>query len=166
LNFFFDNPTRRVRLRELERELNLPLPSVIRYVKQYVKEGYLKQVKISNVIFYSADRSSKQFILEKRLNNIRRIYSSEFVEFLIDELSNPIIILFGSFFKGEDTEESDIDIFIQTASSKKPDLNQFEKLLKHRIQVFLSKNIKDIRNTDLMNNIVNGFTLNGVLEVF
>jgi len=166
IEFFFTNPTKRLRVRELERELKAPLPSVIRYVKELINEGLLKVIKISNVTFYTADRSSKKFILLKRLRNIRKIYDSGLNDFLINELGNPVIILFGSFFKGDDIEDSDIDLFIQSELNKKINLNKFEQLLNRRIQLFIHKNIKDVKNTDLMNNIINGFTINGLLEVF
>lgn len=166
MEFFFNSPTRRVRFRELERELKAPLPSVIRYVKELVKEDFLKSVKVSSVIFYTADRGSEKFVLEKRLRNIRKVYESGLVDFLINEFGNPVIILFGSFFKGDDVEDSDIDLFIQSPLSKKVNIEKFEKLLNRGIQLFIHKSIKDIRNADLMNNIINGFTLNGLIEVF
>lgn len=166
MEFYFDNPTKRLRVRELERELKAPLPSVIRYVKELINEEFLKPVKVSSVTFYTADRNSKKFVLEKRLRNIRKVYESGLVDFLTNEYGNPVIILFGSFFKGDDIEDSDVDLFIQSSVNKKVNLERFEKLINRRVQLFIHKSIKDIKNTNLMNNIINGFTLNGVLEVF
>ena len=60
--YFFINPSAKLRVREIERELKLPLPSVIRYCKELEKEEILKKVKIRNVLFYTADRSSKEFL--------------------------------------------------------------------------------------------------------
>ena len=40
-DFYLQNPSAKKRVRELERELNLSLPSVIRYVDELVKEGVL-----------------------------------------------------------------------------------------------------------------------------
>lgn len=166
LNFFFTYPTKRLRLREIEREVKVPLPSAIRYTKELVKSSHLKSVKISNVTFYTADRSSRKFIVDKRLSNIKMLYDSGLVDFLIDEYSNPTIILFGSYFKGEDIENSDIDLFILTSLKKKVELKQFEKALNRRLQLFLYNNIRTLGNKDLMNNVINGFVLNGSLEVF
>jgi hypothetical protein len=36
---FFMNPTLRIRVRQLEKALKLPLPSVIRYCRELQKEG-------------------------------------------------------------------------------------------------------------------------------
>ncbi|MDI6738609.1 MAG: nucleotidyltransferase domain-containing protein [Nanoarchaeota archaeon] len=163
--YFFANPTARMRVRQIERELNLPLPSVIRYTKELEKEDLLKSADIAGIRLYSADRASRQFIIEKMLFNIYSLHESGLVSYIIEELHNPAIILFGSYAKGEDTEGSDIDIFIESAV-KKLELGTFEKKLKRNIQVFLHKSIKDIKNKELANNMINGIRLNGFVEAF
>src|SRR3989344_4393316 len=164
--YFFINPNAKLRVREIERTLKLPLPSVIRHCKELEKESILTTIKIGNVNFYTANRGSEKYLLEKKLYNIKIIYESGLIEYLRRELSNPSIVLFGSFAKGEDTEESDIDLYIETLSRKKVSLEKFEKLLKRRIQAFQHKNLDEISNTNLANNIINGFLLNGFVEVF
>ena len=164
--YYFINPTTKLRVRQIERLLKLPLPSVIRYCRELEKEGFLKRVKISGVVFYTADRTNKRFILEKKLFNIKQLYESGIIDYLKKELSNPVIIVFGSYFRGEDTESSDIDLYIETKSNKKIELKMFEKRLKREIQIFRHKNIREISNPYLANNIINGYTLNGFIEVF
>ena len=164
--YFFVNPNSKLRVREIEKELNVPLPSVIRYVKELNNEGILKIIKTGNVVFYSADRSSQKYTLEKKLFNIRSLYSAGLIEYLKIELSNPTIIVFGSYSKGEDIESSDIDLYIETPSKIEIDLGKFEKLLKRKIEIFRYKNIGNVRNVHLANNIINGFNLNGFVEVF
>ncbi len=164
--YLFVNPTAKLRVREIERTLKLSLPSVIRYCKELEKEGILTTIKIGNVNFYTANRSSEKYLLEKKLYNIKKIYESCLIEYLKQELSNPPIVLFGSFSKGEETEESDIDLYIETPSKKKVSLEKFEKLLKRRIQIFQHKNLNEISNIHLANNIANGITLNNYIVVF
>ncbi|MBI2041053.1 MAG: nucleotidyltransferase domain-containing protein, partial [DPANN group archaeon] len=164
--WFFLNPTAKMRVRQIERELKLPLPSVIRYCRALEKEGVLKTTEIGNVVFYSADRSSEIFLLEKKLFNIRQLYKSGLVNYVKSEFHNPVTIVFGSYAKGEDTEGSDIDLYVETLSGKNISLNKFEKALKRKIQVFAYNNISKIQNIHLANNIINGFVLNGFLEVF
>lgn len=163
--YFFINPTAKLRVRELERKLKLPLPSVIRYCRELEQEGILATAKTGNVAFYTASRSEK-YLLEKKLYNIKQIYESELIDYLKIELSNPAIVLFGSYAKGEDTEDSDIDLYIETPSKKQANLKKFEKSLKRRIQIFQHKNLKEITNPHLANNIINGVTLNNFIEVF
>jgi predicted nucleotidyltransferase len=163
--YFFLNPTKKLRVRQIEREVKVPLPSAIRYTKEFVKEGILKKENIANVNFYSADRSSKKYLLEKKLFNLKSLSYSGLIDFLIDECHNPTIIVFGSYSKGEDLEDSNIDLYVET-SSKKIKLSTFENKLKRNIQLFTHKNIKNVKNKELANNIINGITLNGFMEVF
>ena len=164
--YYFVNPNAKLRVREIEKFLKLPLPSVIRYCKELQSEGILTIIKTGNVIFYTGDRADKNFLIEKKLFNIKSIYDSGLIEFLKIELSNPVIILFGSYSKGEDTETSDIDLYLETPSKKEISLEKFEKILIRKIQVFRYKNIREIKNTNLSNNIVNGIIVNNYIEVF
>lgn len=164
--YFLLNPIVKMRVRQLEREVKVPLPSAIRYTAELEKDGILKKELIGNVVFYSADRASLNFILAKKSFNYGHLFSSGLVKFLVEEFSNPTLILFGSYSKGEDLERSDIDLYLETPSKKKVDLNKFEKVLHRRIQLFCYKDIHQVENKELANNIVNGIVLNGFLEVF
>lgn len=164
--YFMENPTERLRVRQIERKLKLPLPSVIRYTKELEKEDILKTEEIGGAKLYSANRSSANFLLEKKLFNIRSIYNSGLISYLIEELSNPTIVLFGSYSRGEDIETSDIDLYIEIPKELKLNLEKFEKILGKEIQVFVHKSINEIGNKEVVNNIINGITLNGFMEVF
>ena len=163
--YFFINPSAKLRVREIERELKLSLPSVIRYVNELEKEKILKKYNLGSVVFYSADRSSKIFLLGKKLFNLKQIYNSGLIEFLAKELSNPSIIVFGSYSKGEDIENSDIDLYVETPSRKEIKFEKFEKILKRKIQIFSYSSIHKINNFHLANNILNGILLNGFVEI-
>ncbi len=162
--YFFRNPTSKLRVRQIERETNSPLPSVIRYVKELNTENILKREEIANIMTFSANRSSEEFLLEKKLYNYRTL--TKLKEYLIEQLDNPIIIVFGSYAKGEDIEKSDIDIYIETPSKKEISLAKFEEPLQRNIQLFRQKSIKEIKNKELRNNIINGIILHGYLEIF
>jgi len=164
--YFFIHPTEKLRVRQMENVLRIPLPSVIRYCKDLETEGILKIIRIGNVTLYTADRTNENFLLEKKLFNIRQLYKTGFVGFLRQEFHNPPIILFGSYARGEDTEGSDIDVYLETREKKECRTDKFEKMLHRRIQVFRHKHIRDVRNPHLANNILNGATLNGFVEVF
>ncbi len=163
---FFVNPSDRLRVRQIEKKLGLPLPSVIRYCRELKEEGILKTLVIGGITLYTADRASGNFLLEKRLYNIGQLYRTGLVDHIRKELHNPVIIVFGSYEKGEDTEGSDIDLYIQTPSEKRMDLGRYEKVLKRKIQPFVHKSPGEIGNKNLANNILNGTVLNGFLEVF
>lgn len=164
--YFFINPTVKHRVRQIEKTLDLSLPSVIRYCKELKDEGILKTVETGNVTFYTSDRTSKNFILHKKLFNIKQLYDSDVITYLKEELSNPTIVLFGSYARGEDVEDSDIDLYVETSAKKEINLKKFERYLNRSIQVFRHKDIREVKNEDLANNIINGIVLNGFMEVF
>ncbi|MEK6908737.1 MAG: nucleotidyltransferase domain-containing protein [Nanoarchaeota archaeon] len=163
--YFFVNPASKLRVREIERTLKLSLPSVIRYCKELEQDGILTINKTGSVIFYTATRNETYF-LEKKLYNIKQLYDSGLIGYLKVELSNPVIVLFGSYAKGEDTENSDVDLYIETPSKKQINIEKFSKLLHRKIQLFQNKNLKEMTNPHLANNIINGITLNNHIEVF
>lgn len=164
--YFFVHPTLKLRVRQIEREVKVPLPSVLRYIKELEQEGILKSSHIANITVYSADRASKTFLLEKTLFNIKQLHTSGLIDSLVSELSNPTVVLFGSYSRGEDVENSDIDIYVETTLKKRTSLEKFENILKRRIQLFSYKSIHHLKNKELANNIMNGVTLNGFLGVF
>ncbi len=164
--YFFVNPTKRLRVRQIERIVKVPLPSAIRYAKELEHEGILKSSLISGIKFYAADRSSEKFLLEKKLFNLKELFDCGLIDYLKSEFSNPTLIVFGSYSKGEDTEQSDIDMYIETPKKQKVEIEKFESILKRKIQIFNYSGIEKVPNKELSNNIINGVTLNGFLEVF
>ncbi len=163
---FLLNPTAKLRVRHIAQKLSIPLHSAIRYSQELKKEALLKETAIAGVKLYSADRSSEKFLLEKKLYNLRSLHESGLVEYLALEMGNPAIIVFGSYARGEDTEESDIDIYIQAQEKLPAGLAKFEKVLQRKIQLFSFKGIRGVKNKELANTILNGMTLNGFVEVF
>ena len=163
--YFLLHPTGKLRVRQIEREIKVPLPSAIRYTKELEREGVLKSSSVAGITLYSADRTSTDFLLEKKIYNLRSLFSSKLVDFLVQELSNPTIILFGSYARGEDVEKSDNDLYLESAKKEPLSLAKFEKKLQRKIQLFKYKNISEIKNKELANNIINGITLNGFIEV-
>ena len=86
---------------------------------------------------------------------------SGLVKRLEDEFLNPIIILFGSLSKGEAKRDSDIDIAIFTSTKKQAKFEALEKRLKRKIQLFIFKNRDDVKNPELLNNLLNGYKIRG-----
>ncbi|MFH2020883.1 MAG: nucleotidyltransferase domain-containing protein [archaeon] len=166
IEYFFENPTVQLRVREIERRLKLPLPSVIRYCRELEEETLLTKKTIGNIHLYAADRTSEKYLLEKKLHNLRQIYESGVTGYLKQELSNPAVILFGSYLRGEDIEVSDIDLYIETSSNAEIDLKKYELILKRKIQTIKCRKLSELSNPHLANSIINGAILTGYIEVF
>ena len=136
-------------------------PSASHLLKELRKEGLLLEEKERNYIYYVADIKNSLFIDLSRAywsDVVRRI---ELVEYLERELISPLVIIFGSLNKAEAKRDSDLDIAIFTVSKKQINLSDFEKKIKRKIQVFAFKGIKDVKNKDLLNNILNGHIISG-----
>lgn len=169
MKVFFDNPLPKgigFQLREISRKIKLAPKSVSIYLKELEKEGLILKGKhrfLGYPVYY-ADRDSEMFKLYKKLDMVASIKEIGLLDYLYDNLIPEVIILFGSASKGEDTSESDVDLFIQCKETK-IELKKFESLLNRRISIFFSKDFKSLSN-ELKNNILNGIILKGYLKVF
>ncbi len=168
LSAFFDNPDPKgsgLQLREISRGVNLAPKSVGIYLKQLEKELLItKEIDRNRRPTYRANRDYEPFKLYKRLDMVSRIHESGLLDFIYERLTPDCIILFGSASKGEDTYESDIDIFVQ-CKEKEIHLGVFEKKLKRKISLFSSKDFSKL-SSELKNNVINGIILKGYLKVF
>jgi predicted nucleotidyltransferase len=165
---FFNEPTKHHYLIEISKKSKLAHTSTKKYLILLKKEGVIKEViekkgKRSYPIF-TAELNSNQYKNYKKIYNLIKINDSGIIDFLKDKLMPKSIILFGSYSRGEDIEDSDIDIFIE---SKKQDidLNKFEKELKRKIELHFNESLNNYPK-ELKNNIINGEILYGYLEIY
>ncbi|MFH1064824.1 MAG: nucleotidyltransferase domain-containing protein [Candidatus Woesearchaeota archaeon] len=163
---FFINPTKEQYLMEMSREINLAHTSLKKNLIELVKQGIVKETlqKKRGRIFplYKADLDSKEYRKYKKIYNITSLLESGLVEFIEDRLMPTAIVVFGSYQKGEDTEESDIDIFVGCKRDEL-DVARFEKTLRRKIQFHFNENFSAFPK-ELKNNIINGVVLAGFLE--
>ncbi len=164
LKLFLDNPTESFRLRELSRLSKISPPSVMNYLAEFEKQGLIKKYEKRKVPYYQAIRDNEDFKQYKKLSILFELHKSGLIDYLWDELVPEVIILFGSFSLGEDTETSDIDLFVQ-ASEKKLNLGKYEKMLGKEINIFYESKFSRL-SKELKNNIINGTKLKGYLKVF
>ena len=161
LVYFFEDCYRRISVREYAKIIKVSPPTASKILMEYYKEGLLKRQEDRNYLFFFANKENKVFI---RLSNIYWMDRlKEVVEYIENKTVNPTIILFGSLSKAEVTPESDIDIAI-ISSKKNISLEDYEKKLKRKIQVFWFDNLSKIPK-ELKNNILNGYSLSGKVEI-
>lgn len=157
LEYFFLNPTTRVHLRELSRQTGLSMPTIITAVTKLEKEGFVNVERGRAWTFVTANRN-RDFLRKKRLFNLAQLYESGLVDALIRSCHPQAIICFGSYSRGEDTEESDIDIAI--INGKDGTLPEtFEQALRRPLSLHhpkMSRISKEFRE-----NLRNGVVLDG-----
>lgn len=165
LRAFFEEPNREFHIRELARILKINHMTAKKYLQQLEKEGFLLETDSKYVKNYRANIDNEKFREYKRFFNIQNLINSEFINLLDREFTYPTIVVFGSFEKGEDSVNSDIDIFILSETKKELNLEQFEKKLKRKMQlhVFSKNEYENLKKTNphLVNNIANGRVLRG-----
>jgi len=155
---FLIDPEREYNIREIARILNISPATASTKLK---KNKYLTKRKFKNLELYRANLDSKEFTDLKTYHTIKTIRNS-----LIDKLNKfylkPTIVLFGSASLGLDTTSSDIDLLI--ISEKTTLIKDLPKILGRDVQIFVHRDIKGIKNKHLVNNILNGITLQGSIK--
>ncbi len=170
LQFLFSFPDKEFSLSDLAKEAKVAKANIGRILEELQDLEIIEIIKLSNIWRIKANQKSWKFIRAKIVYNLNFVYQSGLVEFLDEKFKRPkAIILFGSFRKGEDISDSDIDIAIETYEPKAygtvqlDELSEFEKIIGRKIQIHLF-NRKKI-DLNVFNNIANGIVLLGFLEV-
>ena len=165
-NVFFSEPTKEHYLIEISKKAKLAHTSVKKHLKELKRLLIIKETieKKGNRKFpiYKAEIESKEYKFYKRIHNFVQI--KNLTAFLKDKLMPNNIILFGSYARGEDIENSDIDIFLE-CKKEEISLENFESCLNRKIQLHFKDNFNNFPK-ELKNNIINGIVLDGYLEAF
>ncbi len=158
---FFKNNYRRINVREYSRIIKVSPPTASTLLEKLRKQNLLKKEKEKIYINYFANKTNNLFIDLSRIYWSTLIKKSALIDYLNKELINPIIVLFGSFSKAEIKKGSDIDLAVFSVLKKDLNLKNFEKKLNRKIQLFLFKSREEIKNKELLNNILNGYKISG-----
>jgi len=165
LKIFFEEPTREFNVREVARILKIAPATASKELKELVKQSILKETKQKIFNLYKANLESDFYRDLKIYYNLRKIKDSGLLEALNKFYLKPTIVLFGSVASGLDTETSDFDLLIISEKIKEfPESREFEKKLNRKLQIFVVENIKELKNKHLINNIINGITLQGKIK--
>jgi predicted nucleotidyltransferase len=163
MKLFFDNPNRKFYIREIARQTCLSPPGVLKILKKLKKENLLVSEKENVVENVWASRNEK-FFLFKKCYNFLSLYESGLTNYLKEMYEEPeAIVVFGSYSKGEDTPQSDIDIAVVTKKTTEVDLKEFEQLLKRKINI-LEIQVENSQK-EFLNNLTNGVVVSGFLKV-
>jgi len=166
----FKYPEKEFSLSDLAREAGVAKANIGAILNEFQEAGLISVEKLAKIWRIKAIQANWLFIRSKIVHNLNFIYKSGLVEFLVDSFKNPkAVILFGSFRKGEDLSNSDIDIAVESDEAKEyhiidmRELSEFEKIIGRKIQIHIF-NRKSI-DLNVFNNMANGILLWGFLEV-
>jgi len=166
----FRYPEKEFSLSDLARVAGVAKANIGRILEEFQKVGLIYIEKLSKIWRIKANQTNLLYVRSKIVYNLNFVYSSGLVEFLVDYFKNPkAIVLFGSFRKGEDLSNSDIDIAIESDETKEyqimgmRELTVFEQIIVRKIQIHLFN--RENIGIEVFNNIANGILLWGFLEV-
>ncbi|MCD6404153.1 hypothetical protein DRN62_02740 [Nanoarchaeota archaeon] len=165
LRIFFEEPTREFNVREVARILRISPATASKQLKVFAKEGILKERKERTLKLFRANLESEFYRDLKLFYNLRKVKSSGLLPALNKFYLKPTVVLFGSAAHGLDTEDSDFDLLVISEKRETfPELSKFEKRLNRKLQLFVVRNVKDLRNEYLMNSVLNGIVLQGEVK--
>ena len=162
---FFESPNKEFGVREISRIIKVSPATASNELKELSKKGVLIIKEERGFSLYRANLESDLYKDIKVFYNLRKIKDSGILNEINNFYLKPTIILFGSFSNGLDNEKSDIDLTIISEKTKEfPKLKEFETKLKRELHFFIVKDLKDLKNTNLINNVLNGIVIQGEIK--
>ncbi len=143
---FFPEP-KEMTIKEIQKRTDYSYERVNTALKSLVEKGIVQEKKIGKTLVYSLDLKNiysdsigfNAYMLQKEVEFIkkhRNVYKA------IKEIKeNPYIlgvILFGSYSKGTENKESDVDLIVTCIPSKKKEVNNFIRSLEHKYGINFS----------------------------
>ena len=165
LKMFFEEPNREFNVREVARITNLSPPKISKESKNLAKIGILLERKERIFNLYKANLDDDLYKDLKIFYTIRQLKESGLIDSLNKFYLKPTLSLFGSSASGIDIENSDLDLLVVSENIKEfKDVKKFENKLKRNIHIFNVKDIKDLKNKGLINNVLNGIVIQGKIK--
>lgn len=165
---FFDAPSARLGLREIGRRADLAHTALETHLERLMGAGIVEEEAerqgSRTYPVYVAETASAAYRLHKRLDVVHRIHRCGLIEHLEDHYVPDCVVLYGSAARGEDVEESDVDLFVAAGDGPEPELSSFEAALARSIQLHVRPDLK-AASAELRNGLANGIVLYGYLRV-
>lgn len=152
--------------RQIANFLEVSPPAVMKALPALERENLIKikQDKETKRWAIELNRNNHKVMQLKRADNLRQIYETGLADFLEKEFAGATIILFGSYSRGEDIINSDIDIAVIGRKDKQIDVTLYEKRTERKININFYNSFKGIHKR-LKENLCNGLVLAGGVEL-
>src|SRR3989338_959633 len=152
--------------RQVSQILEVSPPAVMKALPKLEKGNFIKlqQDKETKRWSIELNRYNPRAMQLKRVDNLKNIYESGLADFLEKEFAGATIILFGSYSRGEDIINSDIDMAIVGRKDKLLDLIKYEQILERKINLNFYETFHKVHK-HLKENLCNGIVLIGGIEL-
>ena len=158
LEVFFKEPKSIHFIREIGRKVQLAQTSVRNHIKDLEKNKLIVAKKANPFDGFVSNRDNEEFLFYKQAYNFYSLL--ELKKLIIKELYPKAIIIFGSYARGEDVEESDIDIVVITKVKKDIETKKLEKIMGRKISIMYKESLEKIEEP-IKSNILNGWVIYG-----
>jgi len=167
--WFFAYPQEEFSLNELCKQLDISKTTANIQISHLENEGFLEKKILGKLWRIKANVNHPSFIRKKIPFNLQMIYESGILEWIRQNIPNAtVVVLFGSYRKGDDINGSDLDIAVEIIGDKKLEIVPvviqelgYRKNVNANIHVFTRNHV----DLNLFANIANGIVLEGFLEV-
>ncbi len=166
----FNSPNKTFHIRLLEKETGLSTTAITDAITDLAHFQIVTIEETPLTKNVRANFSSEAFRFYKLVFNLYRLKRYGFIDNLIDAFGNPsAIVVFGSYSRGEDIEESDVDILVISSHAPKEERIEkltevFEKELKRKIAIHRISSLEK-SSPEFKNAAANGIVLHGYLKV-
>ena len=166
LRLLFKRSGTKLNQRQIARALNVTPPAVSKALPLLEKIGYIVVMrdKETKRLSIELNKRNHRVMQLKRVDNLRQLYESGLVDYLEDKYPGATIILFGSYSRGDDIVNSDIDIAVIGRKEKKLNLSGYEKYLERKININYYPSFENIHKY-LKENLANGIVLVGGFQL-
>ena len=159
---YFTNPDKEFYLRELERNLNIPVANIRRELIALEQDGIFISHRKANLLYYRLD---KTYPLFSELKSIvaKTVGVEGALRFAFKNIKIDLAFIYGSFAQNKEKANSDIDICIVGKTNEKillQVINNLEKKLMREINytLYTPEEFGDKRNKkgNFLNQVLNG----------
>ena len=173
LNWFFSFPNIETGLNDLSSDVRISKTTAKKIVDDLIKEGFLNKQIYGKAWRITCNIKHQYNFTRKVAFNLSMVfeaYQQGMKKDILKIVGNAqSILLFGSYRKGDDTEDSDIDLAVEITGDEEIQIIElgiipefgFRKNVRINLHIF-SRNKIDL---NLFSNIANGIVLEGFLEV-
>ncbi len=169
LGYFLDNPHVEIYPSKLSKSIGIPVPTLIRYLRELEKLGYLDRRTLGRVSLYKL-KEGPSVRQAKIFRNVEFLVKSGVVDYIVSNTSGlSAIVLYGSWAKGTNTQKSDVDLLVICDSSE-IDEKDLEKIIKRQVDIKVMRlaqwvSQKDKNRGFYFEVLVHGIPLYGELPV-
>ena len=166
LRLFFVKAGTSLNQRQIANDLEVSPPAIKKALPELEKGGFIKRKKDKETKRWAIElnRDHHRIMQLKQADNLKLIYETGLADFLEKQFAGATIIVFGSYSRGEDIVNSDIDIAVIGRKDKRIDVIKYEKELRRQININFYNSFKSIHK-HLKENLCNGIVLVGGVEL-